>query len=109
MASKPTVRADYVVIGGGATGLAAGWALAERGREVAVLEQATIGHQAGGSHGNCRIFRLGYEDPEYVGLARLAGDLWAELEASCGERLLHPVPQLTFGPQMALVQAAMQE
>jgi sarcosine oxidase len=76
---------------------------------VAVLEQAAIGHPAGGSHGSCRIFRLGYADPEYVGLALLARELWDDLEASCGERLLHPAPQLTFGPQMARVQAAMRE
>jgi len=103
------VRADYVVIGGGITGLATAWALAKRGREVTVLEQAAIGHRAGGSHGSCRIFRLGYDDAEYVRMARLARELWAELEASCGERLLHPTPQLTFGPQMGLVRAAMRE
>ena len=104
-----SVRTDYVVIGGGITGLATAWALARRGRDVTVLEQAAIGHRAGGSHGSCRIFRLGYEDPEYVALARRARYLWDELEASCGERLLHPAPQLTFGPQMAQVHAAMRD
>jgi sarcosine oxidase len=102
-----SVRADYVVIGGGLTGLATAWALARRRREVTVLEQAVTGHQAGGSHGSCRIFRFGYEDPMYVSLARQARELWTELEQSCGERLLHPVPQLTFGPQMPQVRDAM--
>ncbi len=104
-----SVRADYVVIGGGVTGLAAAWALARRDREVTMLEQAAVGHLAGGSHGSCRIFRLGYEDPMYVRLAGQARELWAELEYSCGERLLHPAPQLTFGPQMTEVQSAMTE
>jgi sarcosine oxidase len=102
-----SVRADYVVIGGGITGLATAWALAKRGREVTVLEQATVGHRGGGSHGSCRIFRLGYDDPMYVSLGRPARELWTELEQACGEPLLHPVPQVTFGPQMMQVQEAM--
>lgn len=104
-----SVRADYVVIGGGVTGLATAWALAGRGLEVTIVEQAEVGHLAGGSHGRCRIFRLGYENPMYVTLARRARELWTELEQTCGERLLHPAPQLTFGPQMTQVQAAMRE
>jgi sarcosine oxidase len=100
--------AEFLVIGGGITGLAAAWALTRRGREVAVFDQAPIGHSHGGSHGPCRIFRLGYDDPAYVTLAEQARGLWSELEDACGERLLFPTPQLTFGPQMPQVRAAMQ-
>jgi sarcosine oxidase len=95
------------VIGGGVLGLSAAWALARRGREVAVLDQAPIGHSGGGSHGTCRIFRLGYNDPAYVTLAGRARALWGELEGACGEQLLFPTPQLTFGPQMPQVRAAL--
>jgi sarcosine oxidase len=102
-----TVRAEFAIIGGGITGLSAAWALARRGRDVVLVEQGSPGHLRGGSHGSCRIFRLGYDDPEYVGLARQARALWSELEDACGERLLHPAPQLTFGPQMEKVRAAM--
>lgn len=105
----PRLRTEYAVVGGGLTGLSAAWALRRRGREVLVLEQASIGHLGGGSHGACRIFRLGYEDPDYVSLARQARTLWSELEAACGERLLHPTPQVTFGPMMAQVRAAMEQ
>jgi sarcosine oxidase len=103
----PVEHADIVVVGAGITGLSAAWALARRGREVLVLEQAEVGHRNGGSHGSCRIFRLGYEYPEYVRLAQRARDLWAELDAASGERLLHPVPQLTFGPEMEQVRESM--
>ena len=106
---QPLVRAEFVVVGSGITGLSAAWALARRGREVVLLDQAEIGHRGGGSHGTCRIFRLGYDDPAYVSLAGQARELWAELEHDCGERLLHPTPQLTFGPQMPQVQAAMRQ
>jgi sarcosine oxidase len=99
--------AEFVVIGCGITGLSAAWALTRRGREVVVLDQAPIGHGRGGSHGPCRIFRLGYEDPAYVTLAQQARPFWSELEYACGERLLQSTPQLTFGPQMPRVRAAM--
>jgi glycine/D-amino acid oxidase-like deaminating enzyme len=95
------------VIGAGLTGLSAAWALTRRGHEVVVLEQGTVGNRDGGSHGSCRIFRLGYEHAEYVRLAQHARQLWAELEDASGERLLHPVPQLTFGPQMEQVRDGM--
>ncbi len=106
---QPAERAEFVVVGGGITGLSAAWALARRGREVVLLDQAEIGHRGGGSHGSCRIFRLGYDDPAYVSLAGLARQLWTELEHASGERLLHPTPQLTFGPQMPQVRAAMRQ
>jgi sarcosine oxidase len=100
-------RGDAVVVGAGITGLAAAWALTRAGRDVLVLDQAPVGHKAGGSHGTCRIFRFGYDDPAYVPLAARARLSWAELESACGEPLLHPTPQLTFGPQMPQVLAAM--
>ncbi len=105
--SRPVLSAEFLVIGGGVTGLAAAWSLTRRGREVVVLDQAPVGHSRGGSHGSCRIFRLGYDDPGYVTLAGQAKALWSELEDACGERLLLPTPQLTFGPQMPQVHAAM--
>ena len=103
------MRTEFVVVGGGITGLSAAWAVARRGREVMLLDLADIGHSGGGSHGACRIFRLGYDDPGYVSLADRARELWTELEHACGERLLKPTPQLTFGPQMPQVQAAMRQ
>jgi sarcosine oxidase len=105
--ARTRARAEFVVIGGGVTGLAAAWALTRRGREVTVLEGVRPGHLGSGSHGTCRIFRFGYNEPAYVTLAGRARQVWAELEGESGTELLRPTPQLTFGPQMPEVRAAM--
>jgi sarcosine oxidase len=99
---------DIAVVGAGLLGLAAARALAGRGRDVVVLEQADVGHAQSGSKGSCRIFRLGYPDAGYVAAARRAGELWRDLETESGRQLLWPVPQLTFGPGLADVQRALQ-
>ncbi len=98
---------DVAVVGAGLLGLATARALAARGRDVVVLEQAEVGHEGSGSAGSCRIFRLGYTDPAYVAAAQQARQKWRELESESGRSLLLPTPQLTFGTQMADVQEAM--
>ena len=98
---------DVAIIGAGLLGLAAGRALAARGRDVVVLEQAEIGHPGSGSKGSCRIFRLGYPDPAYVTAAQRAGELWRALEEQSGRRILVSTPHLTFGAGLHAVHEAM--
>ena len=43
---------DVAVVGAGVLGLATGRAIAARGRDVVVLEQAHIGHDGAGSKGS---------------------------------------------------------
>jgi sarcosine oxidase len=81
-------QADVVVVGAGVMGLAAARALTCAGREPLVLEQFRVGHTRGSSHGATRIFRLAYEEPEWVRLAQEALPLWRELETESGESLL---------------------
>jgi sarcosine oxidase len=99
-------RADVVIVGGGLLGLSTAYALRGR-RDVLVLERETVGHARGGSHGATRIFRLGYTDPRYVEMALRAAEGWRALEAEAGVQLLHPTPQLTFGPGADAVFAAL--
>ena len=80
---------DVVVIGLGAMGSAALYHLAKRGVRVVGIERFEPGHDRGSSHGLTRIIRLGYfEHPSYVPLVRRAYELWRELEAASGEKLL---------------------
>jgi sarcosine oxidase len=102
-------QCDVVVVGAGLLGLSAARALTRRGREVVLLEQAEVGHEASGSKGSCRIFRLGYDDAELVAMAMRARGSWTELEGESGRRLLHPTPHLTFGEQLDGVRDAMRD
>lgn len=93
---------DVIVIGGGAMGSAAALALTRAGREVLLLERFWPGHDRGGSHGATRLFRLVYNEPDYIQLARHALRLWRELEAESGARLLTTTGAIDHGePSLA--------
>jgi len=80
---------DAIVLGVGGMGSAVVYHLARRGARVVGIEQFSIPHDRGSSHGISRIIRLAYwEHPDYVALVRRAYDLWRDLERRVGEPLL---------------------
>ncbi len=90
---------DAIVIGLGGMGSAALYQFAQRGKRVLGIEQFGIAHDKGSSHGVTRIIRLAYhEHPSYVPLMRRAYELWRDLEASAGERVLHITGSIDAGP-----------
>lgn len=89
---------DVIVVGVGGMGSAVAAHCAARGQRVLALEQHTIGHDLGSSHGLTRIIRLAYfEHPSYVPLLRRAFTLWRELEQGLDEPLLHVTGALDVG------------
>jgi sarcosine oxidase len=93
-------RYDSIVIGLGGMGSATAFHLARRGRRVLGLEQYDLLHELGSSHGLTRIIRLAYhEDPSYGPLLHRAYELWHELEALAGERLLVTTGSLEGGDE----------
>jgi len=90
---------DAIVLGVGGMGSAAVYHLARRGQRVLGIEQFSLGHEFGSSHGVTRIIRLAYaEHPSYVPLLRRAYELWREMEGTAGERLLVITGGLDIGP-----------
>jgi sarcosine oxidase len=88
---------DVVVIGGGAMGTSAARWLAKRNRTTLLLERFEIGHARGSSGGPTRIFRLTYDHPDYVRMARRALEEWRALEAEAEETLLITTAGLDLG------------
>jgi sarcosine oxidase len=94
-----TRNVDVVVIGGGVMGTAAARWLAKRGRDTVLLERFGVGNDRGSSGGPTRIFRITYEHPDYVRMARRALEDWRALEAEADESLLITTAGLDVGPQ----------
>lgn len=90
---------DAVVIGTGGIGSAAIYHLAKHGLRVAGIDQFTVAHDQGSSHGQSRIIRQAYfEHPDYVPLLRRAYQLWHELETETETNLFDQIGLVEFGP-----------
>ncbi len=80
---------DVVVIGLGAMGSAALYQLAKRGVKAVGIDRFSPPHDRGSTHGETRITRQAIGEGEvYVPLALRSHEIWKELEAETGERLL---------------------
>ena len=88
--------AEILVVGLGAMGSAALYHLARQGAAPVGIDQYSVGHTHGSSHGHSRAFRVFYDDPTYVTLVKAALPLWQELERFSGEQLLIPNGMLAF-------------
>jgi sarcosine oxidase len=89
---------DVIVLGVGGMGSAAAYEVARRGRRVLGIEQFSLAHELGSSHGLTRIIRLAYaEHPVYVPLLRRAYELWRAFERRAGEQLLFITGGLDVG------------
>lgn len=85
-----TIRTKVAVVGLGAAGASALWALARAGCDVVGIEQAQLAHAEGSSHGQTRLLRVAYaEGAKYVPLVRRAIVLWRELEQASGTTIFH--------------------
>ncbi|MEZ0169305.1 N-methyl-L-tryptophan oxidase [Microvirga sp. TS319] len=80
---------DVVVVGLGAMGSAALYQLAKRGMNAVGIDRFSPPHDQGSTHGETRITRQAIGEGEvYVPLVLRSNELWKELEAETGERLL---------------------
>ncbi|HZW47020.1 MAG TPA: N-methyl-L-tryptophan oxidase [Microvirga sp.] len=80
---------DVAVIGLGAMGSAALYQLAKRGVKAIGIDRFAPPHDQGSTHGETRITRQAIGEGEaYVPLALRSNEIWKELEAETGKRLL---------------------
>jgi sarcosine oxidase len=91
---------DALVIGGGINGLSALYHLHRLGcRRLGLVERFRLGHDRGSSHGQSRVTRSAYFDPDYVKLMQVVhGQEWPRLERDAGCTLIYRTPGCFFGP-----------
>ncbi|MHB8629004.1 MAG: N-methyl-L-tryptophan oxidase [Aggregatilineales bacterium] len=93
-----SIHSEVLIVGGGGMGLATAWRLAKAGRAVRVIEQFPFFHDRGSSHTEHRIIRRTYEDALYSRLVPHAYQLWSELEADSGQKLMYLCGGVEIGP-----------
>lgn len=96
-AMRQATQFDAIVVGAGLMGAATAWSLARRGRSVLLVEQFSLAHPHGSSHGSARIVRRAYGDALYTRLTGQAFELWRELERESAACLLRLLGGLDFG------------
>jgi sarcosine oxidase len=95
---------DAIVLGLGAMGSAAACHLAARGKRVLGLDQFSLPHEQGSSHGQSRVIRQAYfEDPAYVPLLLRTYELWRQLERDSDKQLLTITGGLMLGTASSAV------
>jgi monomeric sarcosine oxidase len=89
---------DIIVVGAGVMGSATAYHLARDGRRVLLLEQFSVGHTRGSSHGGSRIIRYTHDTHDYARVMPATFALWRQLEQESAERLLQMTGGLYIGP-----------
>ena len=92
-------RYDVIVIGAGGVGSAAAYHCARDGKRVLLLEQFTVGHTRGSSHGESRIIRYTHNKLEHADQMPATFDLWYELERNSGAKLITMTGGLYLAPE----------
>jgi sarcosine oxidase / L-pipecolate oxidase len=87
---------DVVVVGGGLMGSSAAYYASVAGQRVLLLEQFSLLHAKGSSHGSSRIFRVAYTDATYTKMCIDSLAMWREIEEKAGVKLLEMTGELDF-------------
>jgi len=87
------------IVGAGIVGLSTAFALLKQGmKHITVLEQATVGHDRGASHGLSRLIRPEYGTKRfYTEMVQSSFKLWKSLEQRTQRTLYTPTGLLTLG------------
>jgi sarcosine oxidase len=95
---------DIIVLGLGANGSSALYHLSKTNKKILGIDRFTPPHSFGSSHGESRIIRQAYhESPVYVPFVLEAYNLWDEIEALAGEKLLLKTGGIMLGTEDASV------
>ena len=93
---------DLIVVGLGAMGSATLYQAAKTGAKVLGIDRYNPPHEFGSSHAETRITRLAVgEGPQYLPFVERSHEIWHELEAQTGRRLLYQPGLYVIAPKDA--------
>ncbi|ENH97563.1 N-methyltryptophan oxidase [Gracilibacillus halophilus YIM-C55.5] len=91
---------DAIIVGAGSMGMAAGYYLAKRGKQVLLVDAGDPPHSDGSHHGETRIIRHAYGEGEsYVEMALQSQALWEELQAETTRTIFKPTGVINIGKE----------
>ncbi|XP_061734345.1 peroxisomal sarcosine oxidase-like [Nerophis ophidion] len=90
---------ECIVVGAGVQGSFTAYQLAKRKKKCLLLEQFTLPHTRGSSHGQSRIIRKAYQQDFYTHMMAEGYEMWAELEREAGVTLFRRTGLLVMGPE----------
>lgn len=91
---------DFIVIGSGSVGSAAGYYASQAGLKVLMIDSGHPPHDRGSHHGETRLIRHAYGQGEhYVPMVLRAQQLWYDLEKRSTERIMHRCGVINMGPE----------
>ena len=90
-----------IIVGAGIIGLSTAYALLTQGMQrVTILEQVSVDHRRGSSHGFSRLLRFEYgSDAFYSEMVHLSLQRWRTLERTAGRTLYTPTGLLMLGTE----------
>lgn len=102
---------DVVIVGAGIQGSASAYTCVKQGLNTLLLEQFSLPHSRGSSHGQSRIIRYSYDQSHYSQMMTEAFPMWKELEKETNTKLYKKTGLLTMSlpPRKALYENSLQQ
>lgn len=91
---------DFIVVGSGSVGSAAGYYAARAGLKVLMIDDGHPPHDQGSHHGETRLMRHAYGEAEfYVPMVLRAQALWDDLQTKTDDEIFSPTGILYICPE----------
>ncbi|XP_797352.2 peroxisomal sarcosine oxidase [Strongylocentrotus purpuratus] len=102
---------DVVIVGAGIQGSATAYHCVKQGLKTVLLEQFSLPHSRGSSHGQSRIIRYSYDQTHYSQMMSEAYPMWKELEKETSTPLYKKTGLLTISlpPNKGLYESSLNQ
>ncbi|XP_063953790.1 peroxisomal sarcosine oxidase-like [Lytechinus pictus] len=102
---------DVLIVGAGIQGSSTAYHCVKQGLKTVLLEQFSLPHSRGSSHGQSRIIRYSYEQTHYSQMMTEAFPMWKDLEKETNTHLYKKTGLLTISlpPMRSLYDSSLEQ